>query len=66
LKKNSEGMFVDLKIKNLFGLMVGATIVFVLYGLWKKEFDWNFIVIFTVGGLIGHFGVVFIQCRKSK
>ncbi len=59
-------MFVDLKLKNLFGFILGAVIVFILSGIWEKKFDWRFFIIFIIGGLIGHFVMAFLNRRKSE
>ncbi|WP_156137988.1 hypothetical protein [Sporosarcina sp. ZBG7A] len=50
-----------MKLKNLFGTLLGFTITLLILGFWRGEFDWSLWIICLVGATIGHFTIAFIS-----
>ena len=54
-----------MNFKNLFGLILGAIITFIIIGLVNGNFEWDYLIIFIFGGVIGYIGLAIIKKKKS-
>ena len=44
----------------LFGIFIGFTLVFLVQGLWKNEFDWSWWIAMLIGGTIGYLLIAYL------
>jgi len=55
-----------MKFNMLVGTLVGFTIAFFLFGLWKGNLDWSLWIALIIGGTVGHFIMVNVSERKKN
>jgi len=54
------------RLNTLLGTLLGFSVAFFLFGLWKGELDWSLWICLMIGGIIGHFIMVNIKERKNN
>lgn len=55
-----------MKLKGLFGILLGFTIGILIYGLWKGEISWELLIFMCVGGVIGHFAIALLKKEDEE
>lgn len=55
-----------MRLKNVFGVLLGSIIGLLIVGFWRGEFDWNLTIAGLIGAPLGYLAVAFIKNNQRK
>lgn len=55
-----------MRLKNVFGILLGSIIGLLIVGFWRGEFDWNVSIAVVIGVSMGYLALAFIKNNQRK
>lgn len=55
-----------MRLKNVFGMLLGSIIGLLIVGFWRGEFDWSMSISVLIGVPMGYLALVFIKNNQRK